>query len=395
MRASQAPAHGRLRGRPKRFGRRRICRRDRQGGRPQSGERQRVLLIWLRCTSPQVRGLNGRSPAIEACELAPSQNCLRGLSIAQWVIFVERRWVNGDERQGFADSPPDLSAAGHPGDRHSGTCGRAGTGSGCSEDLGAGQDGGNAHNGQPSCSRARQFARRTAKSTPITAWWRTKVSPVGWCSGTCCTSGRSIPHSSWRGVNPIEVLDEERPHAQRTIALFPEDRYEAVVNEEDVVWLRLWQLGLERPRQWGGCWMAIELWRQLRLDAFWAARLPPSRKGTCWDEVPLILVVYRLLSPGSEWRLHREWYGRSALPDPLNTDRYPQDACDTTSRPVDDLEGASYPDPERKSCGTRRTVALPERSRVKKSRRFMQGFGKLVLRTGHVSFLSSGSQQKG
>lgn len=61
-----------------------------------------MLLIWLRCTSPQVRGLNGRSPAIEACELAPSQNCLRGLSIAQWVIFVERRWVNGDERQGRA-----------------------------------------------------------------------------------------------------------------------------------------------------------------------------------------------------------------------------------------------------------------------------------------------------
>ena len=63
-----------------------------------------MLLIWLRCTSPQVRGLNGRSPNIEACELAPSQNCLRGLSIAQWVIFVERRWVNGDERQGGPES---------------------------------------------------------------------------------------------------------------------------------------------------------------------------------------------------------------------------------------------------------------------------------------------------
>ena len=66
-----------------------------------------MLLIWLRCTSPQVRGLNGRSPAIEACELAPSQNCLRGLSIAQWVIFVERRWVNGDERQGAAEKFAD------------------------------------------------------------------------------------------------------------------------------------------------------------------------------------------------------------------------------------------------------------------------------------------------
>ena len=123
---------------------------------------------------------------------------------------------------------------------------------------------------------------------------------------------------AWR--KSIEVLDEERPHAPRTIALFPEDRYESVVDDEDVVRLRLWQLRLERPRHWGGCWLAIELWRQLGLDAFWAARLPPSRKGTLWDEVLLILVVYRLLSPGSEWRLHREWYGRSALPDLLDAD---------------------------------------------------------------------------
>jgi Transposase DDE domain len=31
-------------------------------------------------------------------------------------------------------------------------------------------------------------------------------------------------------------------------------------------------------------------------------------------------VVYRLLAPGSEWRLHREWYQRSALADLLGTD---------------------------------------------------------------------------
>ncbi len=128
----------------------------------------------------------------------------------------------------------------------------------------------------------------------------------------------SSQQQAWR--KSIEVLDEARGDAPRTIALFPEDRYEAVIGEEDVVRLRLWQLRLERPRQWGGCWLAIELWRELGLDAFWAARLPPSRKGTLWDEVLLILVVYRLLSPGSEWRLHRQWYGRSALPDLLDSD---------------------------------------------------------------------------
>ena len=33
-----------------------------------------------------------------------------------------------------------------------------------------------------------------------------------------------------------------------------------------------------------------------------------------------ILVIYRLLSPGSEWRLHRHWFGTTALPDLLGVD---------------------------------------------------------------------------
>jgi hypothetical protein len=33
-----------------------------------------------------------------------------------------------------------------------------------------------------------------------------------------------------------------------------------------------------------------------------------------------VLVAYRLLAPGSEWRLHREWFRRSALADLLGED---------------------------------------------------------------------------
>ena len=123
---------------------------------------------------------------------------------------------------------------------------------------------------------------------------------------------------AWR--KSIDVLDDEHPQSARTIALFPEDRCEAVIADKSVVRLRLSQLRLERPRQWGGCWLALGLYRELGLDTFWAERLPPSRKGTRWDQVLLILVVYRLLSPGSEWRLHRQWYGRSALADLLDMD---------------------------------------------------------------------------
>jgi transposase len=84
--------------------------------------------------------------------------------------------------------------------------------------------------------------------------------------------------------------------------------------------IRLSQLSLHRPRQWGACWLTGQLWEQLGLDQFWAARLPPSRKGTRWDWVLQILVAYRLLDPGSEWRLYRHWFEHSAMADLLGAD---------------------------------------------------------------------------
>src|SRR3990172_9082381 len=122
---------------------------------------------------------------------------------------------------------------------------------------------------------------------------------------------------AWR--RSIEVLDEAT-QAARTLALFPEDRCEGIVADASIVRLKLAQLRLERPRQWGACWLALGLWQSLGLDEFWGERLPPTRKGTRFDRVLLVLVAYRLLSPGSEWRLHRHWFERSALADLLGAD---------------------------------------------------------------------------
>ena len=121
----------------------------------------------------------------------------------------------------------------------------------------------------------------------------------------------------WRKA--IEVLDEDagRP---RTLALFPEDRCDAITPDASIVQLRLSEMRLCRPRQWGACWLAGQLWRELQLDRFWSDRLPPSRKGTRWDQVLQVLASYRLIAPGSEWKLHREWFGRSAMADLLGSD---------------------------------------------------------------------------
>ena len=80
------------------------------------------------------------------------------------------------------------------------------------------------------------------------------------------------------------------------------------------------QFRIERPRQWGACWVALTVWNLLKLSEFWASRLPASREGTRWLNVLLTLVIYRLIDPGSEWRLHRQWYEQSALGDLLGED---------------------------------------------------------------------------
>jgi len=118
---------------------------------------------------------------------------------------------------------------------------------------------------------------------------------------------------AWRKT--IEVF-EDGATAARTMALFPEDR--AVdLDDEQVVRIRLQEVELRRPRQWGACWLACTLYEELGLNRFWAERLAPSRKGTRWDLILQALSGYRFIDPGSEWRLHRHWYENSAMADLL------------------------------------------------------------------------------
>jgi transposase len=117
-------------------------------------------------------------------------------------------------------------------------------------------------------------------------------------------------------VRTIEVVEGRE---KRQIALFPEDR-EIPAGVDHGLKLRMEKLELCRPRQWGACWLACVLWDTLGLSEFWQQRLPPSRKGTRWRHVLQTLVSYRLIDPGSEWRLHRYWYEKSAMADLLGED---------------------------------------------------------------------------
>jgi hypothetical protein len=132
----------------------------------------------------------------------------------------------------------------------------------------------------------------------------------------------------------VAVFDEQDGQTRQCV-LFPEDR-PPPAGDTPAVQVRLDGLQLSRPRTWGACWLGDQLWRELQLDTFFAPRLGRSREGTDWEKVLRLLTLYRLLSPGSEWRLHRHWFGATALADLLDVDeRAAQD--DTLYRGLDGL----------------------------------------------------------
>jgi len=142
----------------------------------------------------------------------------------------------------------------------------------------------------------------------------------------------SSQQAAWRRTIDVFETGSAQP---RTVALFPEER-SPTVQDDQIVRIRLDQLELRRPRQWGACWLASVLYQKLGLDEFWSGSLPVSRKGTRWDHVLQTLVSYRLIDPGSEWRLHREWFDKNAMADLLGAD-YRLAADDTLYRCLDQL----------------------------------------------------------
>jgi len=142
-----------------------------------------------------------------------------------------------------------------------------------------------------------------------------------------CADGRMVQrHVLYLGaLTAAQELKWEKsaeqfsPVAERGQTLLACER-ELQKKEVAAIAVHLNQFRIERPRQWGACWVALTIWHLLKLSEFWSSRLPPSREGTRWLNILIMLVIYRLVDPGSEWRLHRQWYEQSAMGDLLGED---------------------------------------------------------------------------
>jgi len=122
--------------------------------------------------------------------------------------------------------------------------------------------------------------------------------------------------AAWRKT--LSVFDEEQQE-YANLSLFPDDR-EIPADAVDSLQVKVSGLELRRPRVFGSCWLGCELWRQLGLDEFWGSRLAGWREEVAWEKVLQLLVVNRLLDPGSEFRVHRQWYLSTAMDALLGTD---------------------------------------------------------------------------
>jgi transposase len=128
----------------------------------------------------------------------------------------------------------------------------------------------------------------------------------------------SSQEAAWRRT--LEIFDEaqQRP---RTLSLFADDE-PIPATSMDSLQVKVREMELRRPRAFGNCWLGCELWRQLGLQQFWQQKLSEQvkRETVDWEKVLRLLVINRLIDPGSEFRVHRLWFDRSAMGELLGED---------------------------------------------------------------------------
>jgi hypothetical protein len=126
----------------------------------------------------------------------------------------------------------------------------------------------------------------------------------------------SSQENSWHKT--LQVFDKDTGKHEQKL-LFADN---AVISESDIdsIKVKLSQMQLCRPRMFGNCWLACELWQKLGLNEFWSQRIDDSHSDVSWTKVLRLLVVNRLIRPGSEFYIHRQWFDKTAMDELLNSD---------------------------------------------------------------------------
>src|SRR5437879_5471970 len=131
---------------------------------------------------------------------------------------------------------------------------------------------------------------------------------------TLCYLGELNSSAQARWLKTIEVFNEHGEAQQ--LKLFP-SHVEVPADDPQVARVLVNRVRLERTRQFGACYLGLELWKRLQLDRFFEEAVDAHDADLPWSLVAAVLAVYRLCAPGSELAIEKRWYPSTALDDLL------------------------------------------------------------------------------
>jgi len=158
--------------------------------------------------------------------------------------------------------------------------------------------------------------RRTKDGKDHSYWSlvETVRTPDGPRQRTLCYLGELNSSAQARWLKTIEVFNEQGEAQQ--LKLFP-SQVEPPPDDPQVARVLLNQVRLERTRQFGCCWLGLQLWKRLELDRFFQDVLDGQEANVPWSRVAAVLAINRLCAPGSELAIEERWYPATALDDLL------------------------------------------------------------------------------
>src|SRR5215831_10755161 len=138
--------------------------------------------------------------------------------------------------------------------------------------------------------------------------------PDGPRQRTLCHLGELNGSDHARWLRTVEVFNEQGEAEQ--LKLFP-SHVETPADDPQVARVLIHRVRLERTRQFGACYLGLELWRRLELDRFFEALVDDEPADVPWSRVVALLAINRLCAPGSELAIEQRWYPSTALDDLL------------------------------------------------------------------------------
>ncbi len=131
---------------------------------------------------------------------------------------------------------------------------------------------------------------------------------------TLCYLGELNSSAQARWLRTVEVFNEQGEAQQ--LKLFP-SHVVPPADDPQVARVLLSKVRLERTRQFGACFLGLELWKRLELDGFFERTMDGESAEVPWSRVAALLAINRLCAPGSELAIEQRWYPSTALDDLL------------------------------------------------------------------------------